>query len=147
MIAIASGVTAISAGSAQTCAIVNGAAECWGGNFNGQLGNNSTMDSAVPVAVSGLSSGVTAISAGDAHTCAIVNGAAECWGFNGNGELGNGSTTDSHIPVIAIASGVTAISVGRVPRLRHRQRRGQVLGLQLLRPAGQQLHKRIATCR
>ena len=39
---LTSGVTAISAGSTQTCAVQNGAALCWGFNSNGELGQNNT---------------------------------------------------------------------------------------------------------
>jgi alpha-tubulin suppressor-like RCC1 family protein len=46
--ALSSGVTAITAGVAHTCALVNGGAQCWGWNIYGQLGNNSTTDSHVP---------------------------------------------------------------------------------------------------
>ena len=42
-----SGVTALSG----TCAVKDGGVWCWGGNSNGQLGNNSPADSPVPVAV------------------------------------------------------------------------------------------------
>ena len=109
------GVTAISAGDGHTCAIHNGAAKCWGRNLSGQLGNNSTTVSAMPVQVQGLGSGVTAISAGWFHTCAVHNGAAKCWGRNWNGQLGNNSTTNSSTPVQVqgLTSGVTAISVRR----------------------------------
>ncbi len=124
-------VSAISAGSEHTCAILStGAAKCWGENFNGQLGDDSTDDSNLPAAVVQtpadtsdsdkhtsavlLDSGVTAISAGGGHTCAIHNGAAKCWGNNGQGRLGDGSDTESNIPVAVadLGSGVTAISAG-----------------------------------
>jgi len=115
-------VTDISAGQLDTCAVASGAAYCWGSNSNGQLGNNSTTDSHVPVAVdtSGVLAGktVTAISASSTHTCAIASGAAYCWGAGANGRLGNNSTTDSYVPVAVDTSGVlagqtiTAIAVG-----------------------------------
>jgi hypothetical protein len=37
------------------CALVNGGAQCWGHNYSGELGNNSTNHSHVPVQVTGLS--------------------------------------------------------------------------------------------
>jgi hypothetical protein len=46
------------------CDWVAGAAKCWGYNSDGQLGNNSTDASLVPVQVQGLSNGVTEIAAG-----------------------------------------------------------------------------------
>ncbi|MFY9227927.1 MAG: prepilin-type N-terminal cleavage/methylation domain-containing protein [Candidatus Microsaccharimonas sp.] len=95
-------VTAISAGNAHTCAIADGEAFCWGSGAIGKLGNNSTANSYVPVAVStsGVLAGktVTAISAGSNFSCVIAADEAYCWGYNANGKLGNGTTIDSYVP-------------------------------------------------
>ena len=102
----------ITAGSAHTCAIASdNQVYCWGSNANGRLGNNSTTNSLVPVAVntSGVLSGKTVIqiSAGASYVCAIASdNQVYCWGYNGSGRLGNGSTTNSSVPVAVNTSGV-----------------------------------------
>ncbi len=85
---------------------------CWGYNGLGQLGNNSTNSSPVPVPVSGLTSGVTAVAAGYWHTCAVVSGSARCWGGNDDAQLGTGTRSQSltPTPVSGLSSGVTAIA-------------------------------------
>lgn len=69
------------------------------------------MTSAVPVPVQ---SDLTfeAISAGDWHACALTSsGEAWCWGANDKGQLGDGRIgEDSDIPV-AVAGGLTFLSV------------------------------------
>jgi alpha-tubulin suppressor-like RCC1 family protein len=110
------GATAVSVGAQSACAIVAGAAMCWGdyGPYGG-LGNNSQAGSLVPVQVSGLTSGVTAVSVGTDSACAIVAGGVMCWGNNAEGALGN----DSNLglvpgPVTGLTGGVTAVSVGMI---------------------------------
>ncbi|HMA96043.1 MAG TPA: hypothetical protein VKP30_25330, partial [Polyangiaceae bacterium] len=110
--------SAIATGSYHACAVVRGAAYCWGSSgwsgASSALGNNVTTESAVPVPVAGLSAGVTSISAGWGFSCAVVNSQAMCWGDNTWGQLGSGDTigTVAPVPVQGLTSGVTAISAG-----------------------------------
>ena len=96
---LTTGVTQISAGRLHTCAVVNGAAWCWGNGGDGRLGTGNNSGSNTPVPVSGLTTGVTQISAGWAHTCAVVDGKAFCWGNGGDGRLGTGNNSGSNTPV------------------------------------------------
>jgi alpha-tubulin suppressor-like RCC1 family protein len=111
-------VTAISTGSLHSCAIADGKAYCWGNNYTGQLGDNTTTNKSAPVAVntSIMSGTVTAIYAGDSHSCAIADGKAYCWGYNYYGQLGNNSSSQRNTPAAvgtSIMSGtVTAMAVG-----------------------------------
>jgi hypothetical protein len=108
------GVTSISAGGNYTCAVVDGAAWCWGDNVFSTLGDGTSSDRNRPVRASGLQSGVTAVAAGGNHTCAVVAGGLKCWGINYHGEIGDGSTTRRYTPVSVsgLTSGVTAVSAG-----------------------------------
>ena len=105
-------ITAISVGYYHSCAVADGRAYCWGLNVSGQLGNNSTTKSSVPVSVStsGVLAGktISAIGAGERHTCAVAEGRAYCWGNNDYGKLGNNSTVPSKVPVAVDISGVLA---------------------------------------
>ncbi len=110
-----SGVQAIATGDYHSCAIVNGSAQCWGNNSSrGDLGNNSTAQSNVPVQVLGLTAGVDFLGLGTNLSCAIADGSAKCWGWNSNGQLGNNSVSDSLVPmqVLGLTGGATAIAAG-----------------------------------
>jgi alpha-tubulin suppressor-like RCC1 family protein len=82
----------VSAGWKHTCGVTtNRTAYCWGDNTWGTLGDGSTAERRVPVAVVGGLSWV-AIAAGDGHTCALSTGRElYCWGRNNTGQLGDGS--------------------------------------------------------
>ena len=98
-----------------TCALaVTGTVSCWGWNVFGQLGDGTTTDSYVPVAVKGLAN-VREIGVAALHTCSITNKhGVVCWGANSHGQLGNETTTDSLSPVAVsgLSSGVRSLALG-----------------------------------
>ncbi len=101
------------AGGSSTCAIASdNKPYCWGGNSTGSLGNNSTTDTTLPVAVSqgALPAGliVRSMSLKLSHTCAIASdNKPYCWGNNLSSKLGDGTTTNRLVP--------TAVSAGALP--------------------------------
>jgi len=105
-------ILSIASGKDQACVIASdNLAYCWGSNAYGQLGNNSTIDSTTPVAVStaGVLSGKTfkSISAGYYATCAVASdNLAYCWGSNMYLQLGNNLTSNSLVPVAVYTAGV-----------------------------------------
>jgi alpha-tubulin suppressor-like RCC1 family protein len=113
-------VVAIAAGGLHSLALCSdGTVAAWGYNASGQLGDNTTNTTAVPVAVNtaqGVSalSGktVVAIAAGYQHSLALCSdGTAVGWGDNSWGELGDNTwTLEHHVPVaVNTASGVSAL--------------------------------------
>ena len=116
VIGLSTDVTSIATGGFHTCALMtNGGVKCWGDNFDGQLGDGTTVNRKTPVDVSGLSSGVAAIAAGDRYTCALMtSGGVKCWGENYNGQLGDGTTISRRTPVdvSGLGNSVKAITAG-----------------------------------
>jgi alpha-tubulin suppressor-like RCC1 family protein len=116
VVSLGQSVTAISAGLAHTCALLqDGSIKCWGMGGNGELGNGSVSNPSSPVAVAPLGQGAIAVSAGTAHTCALlVDGSVSCWGNGGGGALGNGSLSNqlSPVAVTPLGQAASAISAG-----------------------------------
>jgi alpha-tubulin suppressor-like RCC1 family protein len=83
---------------------------CWGGNVYGQLGDNKTINSDVPVLVEQPTSvGSTAIvdvAGRDQTFCELTStGKAYCWGFGLAGALGNNTSRNALTPSAVTSSG------------------------------------------
>ena len=107
-----SSIVQVSSGESYTCALARGGTvACWGKGNYGQLGNNATADSNVPVSVikaqsvTELLDNIAQISMGWDHSCALTRGSeVKCWGHNGDaGKLGNRSTSNTSYPVSVLA--------------------------------------------
>ena len=105
----------VSVGDNHACAVLSsGMIECWGNNEFGQLGDGTTTNSSVPVAVIGVIDALS-VDAGQFHTCAVLSsGIAKCWGDNTDGQLGTGTTTGSWVPisVVGLTPNAERISAG-----------------------------------
>ncbi len=96
-----SGASNLVAGGGHTCVQVGGDAWCWGNNGNGQLANNTTTNSPVPIKVATTAS----LGAGMWDSCYVdADTSVKCVGWGDHGRLGNGQGasyegTDTHVPV------------------------------------------------
>jgi alpha-tubulin suppressor-like RCC1 family protein len=120
--------TAVSAGLAFTCAILDdGSVRCWGDagahlgrgdNSFSDVGDNETPGSIPPLDL-GAGRTARAISAGFNHVCAVLDdGSVRCWGFGSDGRLGYGNSDsigDNETPGSAgpvdLGAGRTAVAI------------------------------------
>jgi alpha-tubulin suppressor-like RCC1 family protein len=119
------GVAQVDTGFEASCArLANHQVRCWGDNSYGNLGDGTTDDHALPVAVTvpggARLTGVRQLQVSDGFACALlVDRRVRCWGENEDGNLGDGSTTERHRAVLvrlpggSPLAGVTQLSAGR----------------------------------
>lgn len=93
-------IVSISTGEDHACAInLDGIAKCWGDNKYGQLGDNTTNNSSVPVEVK-ISDKIKKIVVGSGFSCVLTDkNNVKCFGNNKYGQLGNGNKENSLVSV------------------------------------------------
>ncbi len=115
-------VVAVAAGRLHSLALCSdGTVAAWGSNFNGELGDNSTTQRNVPVAVNVADGSsalfgktVVAVSAGSFHSLALCSdGTVAAWGYNDGGQLGDNSTTNRNVPVAVNVADGTSVLFGK----------------------------------
>jgi len=106
---LTSGVQALAAGGGgntgvlgHTCALVNGAVQCWGANGRGELGINSTVNQLIPAQTLGMTAGEEQLT----QDCALINGGAQCWGPTAGANL-----PTSGVQAIASDSGYACVLI------------------------------------
>jgi alpha-tubulin suppressor-like RCC1 family protein len=114
---LGAGVGAVAIAGHHGCSVtLTGAAQCWGYNVYGELGNGTRNNAPSPTSVIGLGSGVAAVVTGGAEfSCALTSaGGVQCWGGDVSGVVGNGSRGGDNLSPVAVPeiSGAVAISAG-----------------------------------
>lgn len=113
-----SGVTMIATAHRNACAVKDGAAYCWGPNYNGQIGDGTTHSAQIyaPTIPTGMDRGVTSVAVGLYFSCVLKDGSVFCMGSQGSGKLGNGIISDDDLgiptPVVGLDKDVDSISLG-----------------------------------
>lgn len=89
-------------GRVHVCGLNSGSVECWGNNYDGQVGGTIGIDVSTPSPVTSAVTFATITTAANADTnCGISTaGRAYCWGNGRLGQLGNGTLASSAQPVL-----------------------------------------------
>jgi alpha-tubulin suppressor-like RCC1 family protein len=97
----------VAGGRFHTAAIkTDGTLWTWGYNYNGQLGDNTTINTPTPVTTFAGGTNWKQVANGRFHTAAIkTDGTLWTWGGNTSGQLGHGYYNDSSTPVTTFAGG------------------------------------------
>ena len=100
--------TGLSTSIDSQCALLaGGSIDCWGGGYEGDLGDGSTENSSVPVRVSDITNATEV----GAECAVLVTGSVDCWGSNSDGLLGRGSTEDYSLTPGPVSGITTATDI------------------------------------
>ena len=109
-------VTSVACGLTHALALVGGVVYSWGGNTNGQIGNNSTTDVLTPVAITGGSlSGKTVVQIRGGYYTSMAlasDGTVHMWGSRAQGQIPGGASGNQTTPVDVSGFGALA---GKTP--------------------------------
>ncbi len=99
------------AGGGFACGVdLEGAAYCWGNNYNAQLGDGTNTDRYVPTAVMGGHRWEKLDAAFNAVCGIATDGVTYCWGRNVVGQVGDGTTEERSEPT-AVSGGHTFVDI------------------------------------
>ena len=103
----------ISCGREHSSAIkTDGSLWCWGNNYYGQLGDNTTTHRSSPVQTVSGGTSWSQVSCGLYHTAAIkTDSTLWCWGYNNSAQLGDNTVVNRSSPVQVSGGGTTWIYV------------------------------------
>jgi alpha-tubulin suppressor-like RCC1 family protein len=105
----------LSVGNNHSCGTTaTGEVWCWGGNFDGEVGNGQVWQpQPTPAAIPNLDD-ATGVTAGNSVTCVLrEGGSVDCLGYNAYGQLGDGTTESRVAPTSVVdLDDATRVSAG-----------------------------------
>ncbi|WP_307481548.1 RCC1 domain-containing protein [Microbacterium trichothecenolyticum] len=127
----------------------SGAIAAWGKNTVGQLGDGTTVNRSVPVAVTGVTDATQVAASGSSAYAVVSDGSVKAWGQNTKGELGDTTTTNRSAPVLRQrlerTVGLGAHDTG-AEFLAHVRRHGESADHSLVAESGARGRERLGRC-